>query len=115
MTHVKLDELVEFAFNRACKELIGQKGEMEWFFVIVTPTGECEVLEGPPGARFHQLCTLIDRPEHMCKNGAVAWASAFTLPGDESERPEQLVIMVRDSYNLIWSIGRSAEIARGPW
>jgi hypothetical protein len=65
---VDLQELVEFGFRRVTKLLLRPRGELTPFFVLVSPTGEREVVETP----YRHLCEPMR--ELMRANGTVAYA-----------------------------------------
>jgi hypothetical protein len=73
MAKEQLTELVEFGFKHARDELIGQAGEMKPTFVLVSKTGDHEIVETPFGNQFEKMGIIRTMRERMRKNGTAAY------------------------------------------
>jgi hypothetical protein len=76
---VDFAELLEFGFNLVGQKLLGARGKLNRFFVILAPTGEREIIEEPFGYRDERIGKIMTMPERMHDTGAVAWVSAMHL------------------------------------
>jgi hypothetical protein len=120
MTNDELNTLLEFGLKYACDKLIRQKVEMNPTFVLVSTTGDREIVETPFRDQFEKMVILRSMRERMRKNGTAGYvfiSENWCAPAPQDWTPgEPLLSTHPECFEtvIVTACGRD-RMQRGRW
>jgi hypothetical protein len=121
MTKDELAELLEFGLKRAGDKLIRQKVEMNPTFVLVSKTGDYEIVETPFRNHSEKMVIIRNMRERMRNNGTAAYAFVsenWCAPAPQDWTPGEPLLLSKHPEGFETVIVTACDrdgIQRGRW